>query len=715
MNQAVTLSVDQGVALIRIDNPPVNALSPEVIEGLETSLERASRDDSVQAIVIIGAGRTFVAGADIKGLEQLAWGSDSGAPEIHDLLETFEDTRKPVVMAMHGTALGGGLELAMAGHYRVAVPDGQMGQPEVNLGIIPGAEGTQRLPRLVGLEKAIEMCVSGKPIKAADALNAGLIDRIIEGDLAAGASVFAREMAAKKGSLPKTRDRQDKLPPASAIPGMLAAGRDLARKTRRNLEAPVAVVDALEAAATLPFAEGCTREREIFFQLAKSEQAKALIHAFFAERGVSKVPGISKDTVAAPVSRVGIVGAGTMGGGIAMACANAGISVRLTDSSQDALDKGIATIRKNYDVSVKRGRFTPAQVEERMQRITPQVGYDGFGDVDLVIEAVFENMALKKQIAGSVASLGKADQVFATNTSTLDIDEIATATGRAAKVLGLHFFSPANVMRLVEIVRGKATSPETLATAMAVARKLGKVGVVVGNGPGFVGNRMMFPYMYEAQFLVEDGATPQQVDDALTGFGMAMGMFAVDDMAGLDVAWRVRQELNQFSEPGARKPIVSERLCEMGRFGQKTGKGWYSYGDDRKPQPDPEVLALIEELAVAAGISRRTFTNEEIIERTIYALINEGARVLDEGYALRAADIDVIYTNGYGFPAWRGGPMFYADRVGLKKIYDRVSAFHQELGQRWAPAPLLARLAKEGTTFKELDKRRAGSLVGASS
>jgi 3-hydroxyacyl-CoA dehydrogenase len=715
MNQAVTLSVDQGVALIRIDNPPVNALSPEVIEGLETSLERASRDDSVQAIVIIGAGRTFVAGADIKGLEQLAWGSDSGAPEIHDLLEKLEDTRKPVVMAMHGTALGGGLELAMAGHYRVAVPDGQMGQPEVNLGIIPGAEGTQRLPRLVGLEKAIEMCVSGKPIKAADALNAGLIDRIIEGDLAAGASVFAREMAAKKGSLPKTRDRQDKLPPASAIPGMLAAGRDLARKTRRNLEAPVAVVDALEAAATLPFAEGCTREREIFFQLAKSEQAKALIHAFFAERGVSKVPGISKDTVAAPVSRVGIVGAGTMGGGIAMACANAGISVRLTDSSQDALDKGIATIRKNYDVSVKRGRFTPAQVEERMQRITPQVGYDGFGDVDLVIEAVFENMALKKQIAGSVASLGKADQVFATNTSTLDIDEIATATGRAAKVLGLHFFSPANVMRLVEIVRGKATSPETLATAMAVARKLGKVGVVVGNGPGFVGNRMMFPYMYEAQFLVEDGATPQQVDDALTGFGMAMGMFAVDDMAGLDVAWRVRQELNQFSEPGARKPIVSERLCEMGRFGQKTGKGWYAYGDDRKPQPDPEVLALIEELAVAAGIRRRTFTNEEIIERTIYALINEGARVLDEGYALRAADIDVIYTNGYGFPAWRGGPMFYADRVGLKKIYDRVSAFHQELGQRWAPAPLLARLAKEGTTFKELDKRRAGSLVGASS
>jgi len=715
MNQAVTLSVDQGVALIRIDNPPVNALSPEVIDGLGASLDRASRDDSVQAIVIIGAGRTFIAGADIKGLEQLAWGSDSGAPEMHDLLQKMEDTPKPVVMAMHGTALGGGLEVAMAGHYRVAVPDAQMGQPEVNLGIIPGAEGTQRLPRLVGLEKAIEMCVSGKPIKAADALSAGLIDRIIEGDLATGASAFAREMATRKGALPKTRERQDKLPPASAIPGLLAAGRDLARKTRRNLEAPVAAVDALEAAATLPFAEGCARERDIFFQLAKSEQAKALIHAFFAERGVSKVPGVSKDTVAAPVNHVGIIGAGTMGGGIAMACVNAGISVRLTDTSQEALDRGIATIRRNYDVSVKRGRFTPAMVEERMKRISPQVGYDAFGDLDLIVEAVFENMALKTQIAGSVASLGKPEQVFATNTSTLDIDEIAAATGRAPSVLGLHFFSPANVMRLVEIVRGKATSPETLATAMAVAKKLGKVGVVVGNGPGFVGNRMMFPYMYEAQFLVEDGATPQQVDDALTGFGMAMGMFAVDDMAGLDVAWRVRQELNQFSEPGARKPLVADRLCEMGRFGQKTGRGWYLYGDDRKPQSDPEVLALIEQLAVANGIHRRSFTNEEIIERTIYALINEGARVLDEGYALRAADIDVIYTNGYGFPAWRGGPMFYADRVGLKKIYDRVSAFHQELGQRWAPAPLLAKLAKEGTTFKELDKRRAGSLVEATS
>jgi 3-hydroxyacyl-CoA dehydrogenase len=713
MNQAVTLSVDQNVALIRIDNPPVNALSPEVIDGLDAAIDQTSRNSAVQAVVIVGAGRTFVAGADIKGLEQLAWGSDSGAPEMHALLKKIEDAPKPVVMAMHGTALGGGLEVAMAGHYRVAVPDAQMGQPEVNLGIIPGAEGTQRLPRLVGLEKAIEMCVSGKPIKAADALKSGLIDRVIEGELSAGASVFAREMVAKGGRHPKTRERQDKLPPRDAVPAMLTAGRELARKTRRNLEAPVAVVDALEAAATLPFDEGCARERAIFFELAKSEQAKALIHAFFAERGVSKVPGISKDTVATLVNRVGIVGAGTMGGGIAMACANAGINVRLTDATAAALSSGMATIRKNYDVSVKRGRFTPEMVEDRMARIAAEVGYSDFDQVDMVVEAVFESLELKKEIATALDKVVKPAAIIATNTSTLDIDDIAAATNKPSQVVGLHFFSPANVMRLVEIVRGARTSPETLATAMAVAKRLGKVGVVVGNCRGFVGNRMMFPYMYEAQFLVEDGATPHQVDEALTGFGMAMGIFAVDDMAGLDVAWRVRQELKQFSEPGVRKPLVADRLCEMGRFGQKAGKGWYVYGDDRKPQPDPEVLALIEQLAAAGGIRRRSFTNEEIVERTIYALVNEGARVLDEGFALRAADIDVIYTNGYGFPAWRGGPMFYADRVGLKKVYDRVAAFHREYGQRWAPAPLLERLAKEGSTFKELDRRRAGSLVGA--
>jgi 3-hydroxyacyl-CoA dehydrogenase len=373
----------------------------------------------------------------------------------------------------------------------------------------------------------------------------------------------------------------------------------------------------------------------------------------------------------------------------------------------------VARIRQNYDTSVKRGRFTPADVDARLARIRPQVGTDGFERVDLVIEAAFENLALKKQIFAALDGATRKDCFLATNTSTLNIDAIASMTKRPARVVGLHFFSPANVMRLVEIVRGAATSPETIATALALAKRLGKVGVVVGNCAGFVGNRMMFPYMYEAQFLVEDGATPEQVDGALTGFGMAMGMFAVDDMAGLDVAWRVRQELGQFSEPGARKPLVADRLCEMGRFGQKTGAGWYRYGADRRPIPDPDVHALIEQVARDAGIPRRAFTDEDILERTIYALVNEGARVLDEGFALRAADIDVVYVNGYGFPAWRGGPMFYADRVGLKKIYDRVSAFHRELGDRWMPAPLLERLAREGSTFREHDARRAAQPAGS--
>jgi 3-hydroxyacyl-CoA dehydrogenase len=709
MSNVVTTTIENEVAVIRIDNPPVNALSQSVIDGLVAAAANAQNDSAVKALVIAGAGRTFIAGADIKGLEDLAWGSGAGAPEMHDVLASIENGSKPVVMAIHGTALGGGLEVAMAGHYRVAAPDAQMGQPEVNLGIIPGAEGTQRLPRLVGVAKAIEMCVTGKPIKAAEALELGLIDRIIDGDLVAGAVAFAREAADRGGVHPRTRDRSEKLPPPETLPQLLATGRELARKTRRNMEAPLAVVDAIAGAVTLAFDEGCVRERGIFFDCVKSEQSKALIHMFFADRGVAKVPGVPKDAAGASIGTVAIVGSGTMGGGIAMACANAGLSVVLIDTAADNLDAGLRRIRANYETSVKRGRFTPEGVQDRMGRIRPQVGLVGIDSADLIIEAVFENLALKKQVFGELDVLAKSEAVLATNTSTLDIDAIASVTSRPAQVIGLHFFSPANVMRLLEIVRGAATSPDTIATALALAKRLGKVGVVVGNAPGFVGNRMMFPYMYEAQFVAEEGATPEQVDRALTNWGMAMGIFAVDDMAGLDVAWRVREELGQFSGEGARKPLVADRLCEMGRFGQKTGRGWYLYGDDRKPIPDPEVTLLIEQLASNAGIVRRTFTDDEIIERTIYALINEGARVLEEGVALRAADIDVIYVNGYGFPAYRGGPMFYADRVGLATIHDRVAAFHDELGPRWAPAPLLARLAREGSTFREWDAARAAS------
>ena len=456
----------------------------------------------------------------------------------------------------------------------------------------------------------------------------------------------------------------------------------------------------------LPFAEGCRRERELFAECVASDQARALIHAFFAERGVTKLPGITKDTAARPIARVAIICAGTMGGGIAMACANAGIDVLLRDTEQAALNRGMDTIRRNYDISVARGRFTPEGVAERMARIHPQLSYTGFETADAIIEAAFENMAIKKKIFSEIDAIAAPGCVLGTNTSTLNIDEIASATKRPESVVGLHFFSPANVMRLLEIVRGAATSNEVLATALGFAKKLSKVGVVAGNCPGFIGNRMLFPYMYEAQFLIEEGAMPKQVDKALTDFGMAMGMFAVDDMAGIDVAWRVRQELKHFAEPGVRHPLVQDKLFEMGRYGQKTGRGWYVYGPDRKPAVDPEVTALIERTSAEAGVTRRAFTAEEIVERTIYALVNEGARLLEEGCALRAADIDVVYINGYGFPARLGGPMMFADQSGLAKIAARVAEFHAMLGERWTPAPLLTRLAAEGRTFRDYDRER---------
>ena len=706
MNTLVNYTTQDGVAVITINNPPVNALSPGVPEGLVAALDAAEQDSSARAIVIIGGGRTFIAGADIKELELAAAGRGSGPPKFHDILARIEDSTKPVVMAIHGTALGGGLEVAMAGHYRVAVADAQVGQPEVNLGIIPGAEGTQRLPRLVGPAAAVDLCVSGKPIRAPEALKLGLIDRVIEGDLLTGAVAFAREMAAKGGAPRKTREFLDKLGSEFVDASIFVAGRDQARKTRRNMLAPLKVVDAIEAAVTLPFDEGCQKEREIFEECIASDQARALIHAFFAERAVAKIPDIPKDTPVYNIRRVAIIGAGTMGGGIAMACANAGLTVLLKDAEQAALDRGLATIRKNYDNSVKKGRFSQEIMDQRMALIHSQLGYEGFEEADMIIEAAFENTELKKRIFGELDKIAKTDCVLATNTSTLDIDAIASVTSRPNMVVGLHFFSPANVMRLVEIVRGKATGKEVVATALAVAKKLGKVGVVVGNCWGFVGNRMMLPYMREAQFLVEEGATPEQVDRALTNFGMAMGIFSVDDMGGIDVQWRVREERKGSEKPGMRSPLVLEKLYHMGRLGQKTGAGWYRYDENRKQSPDPEVHALIEKTAREGGIERRPISDDEIIERCLYIMINEGAKILEEGYALRAADIDVIYITGYGFPAYRGGPMWYADTVGLVKIRDRIREFHQKQGEFWKPAPLLEKLADYGETFASWDAAR---------
>jgi 3-hydroxyacyl-CoA dehydrogenase len=711
MDKLVNLSTRDGVAVITINNPPVNALSPGVPEGLVEALNAAEKDPSARAIVIIGGGRTFIAGADIKELELAASGRGSGPPEFHGILARIEDSSKPVVMAIHGTALGGGNEVAMAGHYRVAVPDAQIGQPEVNLGIIPGAEGTQRLPRLVGVAAAVDLCVSGKPIRAPEALKLGLIDRVIEGDLLTGAVAFAREIADKGGALRKTRELSDKLGSEFVDASIFAAGRDQARKTRRNMIAPLKAVDAIEAAATLPFDEGCKRERELFVECIASDQARALIHAFFAERAVAKIPDIPKDTSVYNIRQAAIIGAGTMGGGIAMACANAGISVLLKEVEQAALDRGLAVIRKNYENSVKKGRFSQEVMDQRMALIHPQLTYDGFAQADLIIEAAFESMELKKRIFGEIDKIAKSDCLLASNTSTLDIDEIASVTARPGMVIGLHFFSPANVMRLVEIVRGKATSKEVVATALALAKKLGKVGVVVGNCRGFVGNRMMLPYMREAQFLVEEGATPEQVDRALTNFGMAMGIFAVDDMGGIDLAWRVRQEYKHLEKPGVRMPVVLEKLFHLGRYGQKAGAGWYRYDENRKPIADPEVHTLIEKTARESGIQRRPISDDEIIERCIYIMINEGAKILEEGYALRAADIDVIYLTGYGFPAYRGGPMWYADTVGLKQVRDRIREFHEKHGEFWAPAPLLEKLAERGETFAAWDAARDSALT----
>ncbi len=699
MTDLVQLSRTGNIAVITINNPPVNALSPGVPEGIADALQQIEKDDAVQAAVIIGGGRTFVAGADIKEFGKMTSGKTQRGDGFKPLLLRIEDCRKPVVMAIHGTAFGGGLELAMAGHYRVAVPSAQVGQPEVKLGIIPGAAGTQRLPRLAGVAKAVEMCADGNPIKAQDALQSGMIDRLIEGDLLQGAVAFAKEVAGKP--VRKTRERADKLgTPAQNAP-IFAAAREIARKKQRGTIAALAAIDAIEAATKLPFAEGVAEEQKLFTKCLFSDQSKALIHVFFGEREVAKIPDVPKETPVIPVNNAAVVGAGTMGGGIAMVFANAGIPVLLKETDQAALDRGLANIQKNYGNSVKRGRFTQQFVDERMKLIRPTLSYGDFAGADMVVEAVFEGMALKKEVFAELDRVCKPGAILASNTSTLNIDEIAAATSRPQSVVGTHFFSPANVMRLLEIVRGKTTSKEILATCMQLSKKLGKVGVLVGNCFGFVGNRMFHPYRRQAQFLVEEGASVEAVDGALYDFGMAMGPLATGDLAGLDIGWRIRKEHRHLEKPGERQPLAEDRLCELGRFGQKTGAGWYKYDENRRAIPDPEVAALVKQWASEAGIPQRQISAEEIVERCIYALVNEGARILEEGYALRSGDIDIIYLNGYGFPAYRGGPMWYADTVGLKKVYDRILEFQRQHGNLWQPAPLLARLAEQGATFAD--------------
>src|SRR4051794_34049002 len=692
------------VAVITIDNPPVNALSPAVWEGIDEAVQRAVADPAADAIVLIGAGTTFIAGADIKVFDTLKTKADSftRSAGTHALLRRMEDAAKPLVAAIHGNALGGGLEVAQACHFRVASKDAKIGQPEVMLGIIPGAGGTQRLPRLAGAAMALTMCTDGKPVAAPQALASGIIDHLVEGDLLTGAIAFAKGKA-KAREIRKVRDIV--IPQDAVKAGLEAceAMRAALKKTAKGMRAPYAVVDAIEAGLRLPFDQGSVREREIFADCVASTESKALRHLFFAEREVAKVPDVPKETPAKDITRAAVVGAGTMGGGIAMNYANAGIPVLLKEVDQAALDRGLATIRRNYQVTMSKGKMTPEQVERTMALITPTTSYDGFDQVDIVTEAVFENMELKKSTFAELGTVTRPDCILASNSSTLDIDQFAASSGRPAQVLGHHYFSPANVMKLLEIVRGRETSKEAIATSLKLAKKLGKVGVVVGNCFGFVANRMLAYYMREAYLLLEEGASVEQIDRVLTDFGLPVGPFGMQDIAGIDVGARIRQYLKSIGRSRAEGPqsAIPDRLFEMGRYGQKTGAGWYKYDapGSRNRTTDPLIEELADDEAKKRGLVRRPVSDEEIIARITTALANEGARVLEEKFATRPGDIDVIYVYGFGFPRHRGGPMFYAETIGLDTVLTRLKEYRGRFGDYWEPAPLLERLVAEGRGF----------------
>ena len=621
-------------------------------------------------------------------------------PSSRTIVKQIEASNKPVIAAIHGKALGLGLEFAMGCHYRIASRGAKMGLPEVKLGLLPGGGGTQRLPRLVGVEAASRIIVLGNPVDAAEALKLGLVDEVSDGELIPAAVDFARRMAGR-AEHPVVSHRQAQ-PPAE--PRWFEQERQALRKRHRGQPAPIECLACLEAAVTKPFDVGMAFERERFDVLVNGNESKALRHLFLAERAAAKIAGLPTDTPIAAIERVAIIGAGTMGSGIAMSFASASIPVALIETKQEAIDRGMNTIRRNYASTVSKGRLSQAEADIRIARIVPTLDLGRVADADLVIEAVFEDMAVKKELFGRIDQLARKGAILATNTSRLDVDEIAGSTSRPEDVIGLHFFSPAHVMRLLEVVRGKASSPTTIATSMAIGRRTDKLPVLVGNCDGFVGNRLGAQYAREAEFLLEEGGTPEQVDGALQRFGLAMGRFAMSDLAGLDISWASRKRAAPTRPKHLRYSAVADRLCEMGRYGQKTGAGFYRYEEgSRTPIPDPVVAQVIEDCARAAGIERRQLTDEEIVERTIYALVNEGAKVLDEGVAQRASDIDLIYVNGYGFPSWRGGPMFYADTVGLEKVYARVAEFHRRHGDLWKPAPLLERLAKAGKTFAKPD------------
>jgi len=698
MSDVVTYAREGSIAVITIDNPPVNAMGFAVRLGVWNAIDRFAADDAARAAVLICAGRTFVAGADIAEFDK-----PIQDPWLPALVQKLEDCPKLIVAAMHGTALGGGLETAMGCHYRCAVSAARVGMPEVNLGLLPGATGTQRLPRLAGVAKSLDMMISGKPIGAAEAHQHGIVDAIIDGDLRAGAVAYAEKLDAEKAPM----RRVSKLPVdgSKATPEYFAEFRRQMQRQARGFFAPEQIVKCVEAAVTLPYDQALKRERELFDECKKSTHSASQRHLFFAEREISKIPGIGKDVAPRRIESVAIIGAGTMGGGIAMNFLNAGMPVTLLEMDRNGLDRGLGIIRRNYEGNVKKGRMTPEQLEQTMALIRPTLDYGDVAGADLVIEAVFENMAVKKEVFATLDAACKPGAILASNTSSLDLNEIALATRRPEDVIGLHFFAPANIMQLLEIVRGVGTAKDVVATAMDLAKRIRKVGVLVGVCFGFVGNRVFFASVREAQRMILEGATPEQIDKVAWDWGMAMGPNAVVDLSGVDVFHKLFSEWKERPDDPAFCRMTTV-LNGMGRLGQKSGRGFYKY-EGRDAVPDPEVMEIARREAASLGVAARNIDNAEIGERLFYPMINEGARVLEEGIALRPGDVDVIFANGYGFPRYRGGPMFYADTIGLKKVYDGICKYRKQYGDLyWTPSALLEKLAQEGSTFTAWAKSR---------
>ncbi|MCA6285648.1 3-hydroxyacyl-CoA dehydrogenase NAD-binding domain-containing protein [Phenylobacterium sp.] len=689
INPVTDLSMDGDVAVITLNSPPVNALSANVREGLFEGFKAATADPAAKAIVLICEGRTFIAGADIT-----EFGGASRGPSLFDVQEMMENAPKPVIAAIHGTALGGGLEVALVAHYRVAVPSARLGLPEVNLGLLPGAGGTQRLPRVAGPEKALEMMTSGRHAPAKEALEMGLVDELAEeGKLREAAVAFARRCVAENKPLVRVRDNNAKVEAARGKPEIFEAFRKANARKFRGFLAPEYNIRCIEAAVNLPFDEGLAVERKLFGELVTGSQSAAQRYSFFAERQAQKIPDVPDDTPLIPVKSVGIIGAGTMGGGIAMNFANVGIAVTIVEVQKEAMERGLKVIRGNYERTASRGGITAAQVEERMALITGSLDMNDLAPVDLVIEAVFERMDVKKDIFTKLDAICKPGAILATNTSGLNIDEIASVTQRPEAVIGLHFFSPANVMKLLEIVRADHTSKSVIATSMKLAKQIGKIAALVGVCPGFVGNRILAQRQREAQKLVMEGAMPWDVDRVLYDFGFPMGPFAMSDLAGLDIGW-VKER--------SKGESIRDVLCEMDRRGQKTGAGYYDYDENRNAKPSPVTEKIINDFIVKTGSNPRTVSDEEILERCIYPMINEGVKILEEGKAIRSSDIDVVWQNGYGWPVYRGGPMWYGDQIGPAKVLEKMKEFQAKMGDDFKPAALLEKLVAEGKKFSDL-------------